>query len=80
MLYNNTSCFGSAQNHYWAHLLEKFKKKNISTFATSELFVLPRLYLHLNVVGEFERFRDPESYAGGSVATGRDTQAGQVKG
>jgi len=31
-------------------------------------------------VGEFESFRDPESYVGGSVATGRDTQAGQVKG
>jgi len=32
------------------------------------------------MVGEFESFRDPESYAGGSVVTGRDTQAGQVKG
>jgi hypothetical protein len=36
--------------------------------------------LHLNVVGEFASFRDPESYAGGSVATGRVSQAGQVKG
>jgi len=41
---------------------------------------LPRWCLHLNVVGEFENFRDPESFAGVSVATGRDTQAGQVKG
>jgi len=41
---------------------------------------LPRWCLHLNVVGEFESFRDPESYVGGSVAAGRDTQAGQVKG
>ena len=41
---------------------------------------LPRWCLHLNLVGEFESFRDSESYAGGSVATGRDTQAGQVKG
>jgi len=32
------------------------------------------------VVGEFVSFCDPESYAGGSVATGRVTQAGQVKG
>jgi hypothetical protein len=32
------------------------------------------------VVGEFASFRDPESYAGGSVATGRASQAGQVKG
>jgi hypothetical protein len=30
--------------------------------------------------GGFECSRDPESYAGGSVATGRDTHAGQVKG
>jgi hypothetical protein len=29
------------------------------------------------VVGEFASFCDPESYAGGSVATGRATQAGQ---
>jgi hypothetical protein len=29
---------------------------------------------------EFASFCDPESYAGGSVATGRATQAGQVKG
>jgi len=41
---------------------------------------LPRWCLHLNVVGESESFRDPESYAGGSLATGRDTQARQVKG
>jgi len=41
---------------------------------------LPRWSLHLNVLGEFESFRDPESYADGSVATGRDTQAGEVKG
>jgi len=41
---------------------------------------LTRWCLHLNVVGEFDYFRDPESYAGGSVATGRDTQAGQGKG
>jgi len=41
---------------------------------------LPRWCLHLNVVGEFASFWDQESYAGGSVATGRATQAGQVKG
>jgi len=44
------------------------------------ILFLPRWCLHLHVVGEFESFRDPESYAGGSIATGRDTQAGQVKG
>jgi hypothetical protein len=36
--------------------------------------------LHLIVVVGFECSRDPESYAGGSVATGRSTHAGQVKG
>jgi hypothetical protein len=37
-------------------------------------------YLYLIVVVEFECSRDTESYAGGSVATGRATHAGQVKG
>jgi len=41
--------------------------------------MLPRWCLQLNVVGEFESC-DPESYASSSVATGTDTQAGQVKG
>ena len=31
-------------------------------------------------MGEFASFRDPQSYADGSVATGRATLAGQVKG
>jgi hypothetical protein len=38
------------------------------------------LYPHIIVVVEFECSRDPESYAGGSVATGRVTLDGQVKG
>jgi hypothetical protein len=36
--------------------------------------------LHLIVVIGFERSWDPESYAGGSIATGRVTHAGHVKG
>jgi hypothetical protein len=39
-----------------------------------------RWCLHLIVVVGFECSRDPESYAGGRVATGRVTNAGQVKG
>jgi hypothetical protein len=39
-----------------------------------------RWCLHLIVVVGFEWSRDPESYAGGSLATGRVTHAGQVKG
>jgi hypothetical protein len=38
-----------------------------------------RWCLHLVVVVGFEYSRDPESYAGGSIATGRGTHAGQVK-
>ena len=37
-------------------------------------------YLHLVVVGELEYPSDPESYAAGSVATGRVTLGGQVEG
>jgi hypothetical protein len=43
------------------------------------IFLLSRWCHHLNAVGEFASFRDPESYADGSVATGRVSQAGQVK-
>jgi hypothetical protein len=32
------------------------------------------------VVVGFECYRDPENYAGGSVATGRVTYTGQIKG
>jgi len=35
--------------------------------------------LHFEVVGGLERSNDPESYAGGSVATDRVSHAGQVK-
>jgi len=35
---------------------------------------------HFEVVGGLERSNDPESYAGGSVATGRASYAGKVKG
>jgi hypothetical protein len=50
-------------------------KKNVSNH------LLPhRWCLHLTVVVGFECSRDPESYACGSVATGRGTHAGQLKG
>jgi hypothetical protein len=39
-----------------------------------------RWCLHFIVVVGFECSWDPESYAGGSIATGRVTHAGQVKG
>jgi hypothetical protein len=40
----------------------------------------PRWCFHLIVVRGLEYARDPESYTSGSVATGRASLAGQVKG
>jgi hypothetical protein len=45
-----------------------------------QVYVPDRCHPHLIVVVGFECPRDPENYAGGSVATGRATQAGRVKG
>jgi hypothetical protein len=39
-----------------------------------------RRYLYFDVVVGLAWSNDPESYAGGSVATGRVSYAGQVKG
>jgi hypothetical protein len=39
-----------------------------------------RRYLHFEVVVGLAWSNDPESYTGGSIATGRVSQAGQVKG
>jgi len=53
---------------------------------TSWLFIIecrmkpPRLWLHRIVVRRFEYASDPESYTSGSIATGRASLAGQVKG
>jgi hypothetical protein len=38
------------------------------------------MYLHFEVVVGLAWSNDPESYTGGSIATGRVSQAGQVKG
>jgi hypothetical protein len=51
-----------------------------SKLITTGLEIPHRWCLHLIAVVGFECSRDPESYAGGSVATGRATHAGQVKG
>jgi hypothetical protein len=40
----------------------------------------PRWCLHLIVVKRFVYASDPESYTSGSMATGRASLAGQVKG
>ena len=47
----------------------------------TEYYLFPsRMCLHFEVVGGLELSNDPESYAGGSVATGRASLAGKVKG
>jgi hypothetical protein len=43
-------------------------------------YVVLRWCYHLIVVRGFEYARDPESYTSGSVATGRASLDGQVKG
>jgi hypothetical protein len=40
----------------------------------------PPMVFHLIVVVGFQYSQDPESYAGGSVAAGRGTRVGEVKG
>jgi hypothetical protein len=42
--------------------------------------ISPRWCLYFDVVVGLAGSNDPESYAGGSIATGRVTQAGQVEG
>jgi hypothetical protein len=48
-------------------------------FALSEVSFLLCWYLHLVAVEELQYPNNPESYAVGSVATGRATLGGQVK-
>jgi hypothetical protein len=52
----------------------------LADFSTLKLDAPHRWCLHFIVVVGFECSQDPESYAGGSVATGRGTHTGQVKG
>jgi hypothetical protein len=65
-------------------MLHNFRAKNMqNSFCKLILLVNinpPRRCFHLIVVRGFEYARDPESYASGSVATGRASLAGQVKG
>jgi hypothetical protein len=49
-------------------------------FSSLLLYTPHRWCLYLIVAVGFECSRDPEIYAGGSIATGRGTQARQVKG
>jgi hypothetical protein len=70
--------------YQWVNLfiIQNCNSLHISIFAhfTTPIRKLPhRRCLYLIVVVSFEGSWDPESYAGGSVATGRVTHAGQVK-
>jgi hypothetical protein len=84
LIYRDYIClyiFGSIGLYHWhvppteMNTLLLHSKNNIYT-----LYIPHRRYLHRIVVMGFECSWDPESYTGSSVATGRATQAGQVKG
>jgi hypothetical protein len=55
------------------------KEKIILLFVHVKFCIPPR-YLYFDVVEGLAWSNDPESYAGGSIATGRGTHAGQVEG
>ena len=54
-------------------------RTNMNLFFQGKAFSSRRC-LHFEVVGGLEWSNDPESYAGGSVATDRASLAGKVKG
>jgi hypothetical protein len=62
------------------HNTEAFSYFTIVRIMLPDTVIPPRWWLHLIVVRGFEYARDPESYTSGSVATGRVSLAGQVKG
>jgi hypothetical protein len=57
--------------------MERFNLKKLNKVEGKEPH---RWCFYLIVVVGFECSQDPESYASGSIATGRVTHAGQVKG
>jgi hypothetical protein len=57
-----------------------YEEAVIFAFNFKVVFIPRRWWLHRIVVRGFEYARDPESYTSGSVATGRVSLAGQVKG
>ena len=52
----------------------------VAAVAVVVVIIPPRWCLHFIVVRGFEYVSDPESYTSSSVATGRASLAGQVKG
>jgi hypothetical protein len=65
-------------NNYAA--LERVSDINLNDIDITKVIDPPRRCFHLIVVRGFEYARDPESYTSSSVATGRASLAGQVKG
>jgi hypothetical protein len=61
-------------------LMQKLCSRLCLNFQGVQCHNPPRWCLHLIVVRRFACPRDPACYAGGSVATGRVSQAGQDKG
>jgi hypothetical protein len=58
---------------------KKTKKKKKKKKILCHIQTLPRCYHHLVWVEGLVSSSNPESYAGGSIATNRVSQAGQVK-
>jgi hypothetical protein len=74
---NTVQDFISDTQTYTGRLYQRESKKHAFFLGYGQI---PRWCFHLIVVRGFEYARDPESYASGSVATGRASLAGQVKG
>jgi hypothetical protein len=68
------------QKHNNCINIPSLTSRSYSIFLLVNEYLSHQWCLHLMVAVGFERSRDPESYAGGSIATGRVTHAGQVKG
>ena len=76
----------SFQNLYWSSckllLLLAYRNENVFFLdgLSKNNAKPPHCCLHLIMMRRFEYVGDPESYTSGSVATGRASLAGQVKG
>jgi hypothetical protein len=68
----------------WLPAQENFTEfshhESLKTYINYSYNLYPPRWLHLIVVRGFQYARDPESYTSGSIATGRASLAGQVKG
>jgi hypothetical protein len=71
---------GHNPNHARCNIIVTFRDNEKIRIKGTESNVLLCWYLHFVVVGELEYPNNPDSYATGSLATGRVTLGGQVEG